>query len=176
METVLAADEAPAPGPNPIMLELRDTLEAITLPRNVGAYTLPLATIESRVFVKRSVFEVVFPTDTAPPSEIETLAAEIFVSCEPSPVKYAADTFPATTRTFEPVLYANRFDPTVKVLVDTVAFPIETFPVTVMVFEPMRFPKRFAPEILLARADTWPIRVVPEIVEALTVFEPARDP
>ena len=44
------------------------------------------------------------------------------------------------------------------------------------VFEPITFPKRFIPEIPLLRADTWPIRVVPEMVDAATVFDPARDP
>jgi hypothetical protein len=44
------------------------------------------------------------------------------------------------------------------------------------VFEPTMFPKRFIPETPLLRADTWPIRVAPEMVDAFTVFEPARDP
>ena len=44
------------------------------------------------------------------------------------------------------------------------------------VFEPITFPKRFIPETPLLRADIWPYRVAPEMVEALIVFEPARDP
>ena len=74
-----------------------------------------------------------------------------------------AETFPDTTRTFEPTSYAMRFEPTSRVPVDTLeaemVFEPDTGPKNpeaLTVLAPSTLPYRFAPDTVLAKADTAP--------------------